>query len=89
MFQRYLQAFKAHIQEDVLEHVGKCDVTADVDFSYLCELIKKNNARPYGPISQRVFLSNMGIDFLHQVCKSFLVLTSIDFVKLSYLKIYQ
>ncbi|XP_033734268.1 protein arginine methyltransferase NDUFAF7, mitochondrial-like isoform X2 [Pecten maximus] len=54
------RAFKNHKQHDALKDPGTADLTADVDFSYLCTMAKPN-ARAFGPLSQTEFLHNMGI----------------------------
>lgn len=54
------RAFKAHKLHDPLAEPGTADLTADVDFSFLrrCAGTKVNVC---GPITQEVFLHNMGI----------------------------
>ena len=56
------QAFKQHTVVDVLDDIGNCDITADVDFKYLIDTLKGCDVITTGPISQRLFLQNMGID---------------------------
>lgn len=66
-----LRGFKNHKLHDVLCDPGTADITADVDFSffrYLCLSVKE--VSPYGPITQREFLQNMGIYLrLHMLLK--------------------
>uniref|UniRef100_A0A8C8LRA1 Protein arginine methyltransferase NDUFAF7 n=1 Tax=Oncorhynchus tshawytscha TaxID=74940 RepID=A0A8C8LRA1_ONCTS len=60
------RGFKDHKLHDVLASPGSADLTADVDFSCL---IKMAGATVVcmGPVSQRDFLKNMGIDTSLQV----------------------
>ena len=55
------RAFKKHKIHDPLKDVGQADLTADVDFDYL-----KRKTGPevttHGPISQRQFLRETGIE---------------------------
>ena len=55
------RAFKKHKIHDPLKDVGQADLTADVDFDYL-----KRKSGPevttHGPISQRQFLRETGIE---------------------------
>lgn len=56
-----LQAFKGHRLHHVLDAPGTADLTADVDFSYLRRMAGAGVAC-LGPLPQREFLKNMGID---------------------------
>uniref|UniRef100_A0AAY4CDA3 Protein arginine methyltransferase NDUFAF7 n=1 Tax=Denticeps clupeoides TaxID=299321 RepID=A0AAY4CDA3_9TELE len=60
------RGFKAHKIHDVLAEPGTADLTADVDFSYL-RRVAGDRVTCIGPISQRAFLKNMGIDTRLQV----------------------
>ncbi|XP_050948083.1 protein arginine methyltransferase NDUFAF7, mitochondrial [Labeo rohita] len=60
------QGFKGHQLHNVLEAPGMADLTADVDFSYLRKMTG-NEVTCLGPITQRSFLKNMGIDSRLQV----------------------
>ncbi|CAJ1077683.1 protein arginine methyltransferase NDUFAF7%2C mitochondrial isoform X1 [Xyrichtys novacula] len=60
------RGFKGHQLHDVLSSPGSADLTADVDFSYLRRMAEEGVAC-LGPISQRMFLKNMGIDSRMQV----------------------
>lgn len=60
------QGFKGHRLHDVLSSPGSADLTADVDFSYLRRMAGGGVAC-VGPITQRLFLKNMGIDTRMQV----------------------
>ncbi|XP_051732094.1 protein arginine methyltransferase NDUFAF7, mitochondrial isoform X3 [Ctenopharyngodon idella] len=60
------RGFKGHQLHNVLEAPGMADLTADVDFSYLRK-ITGNQVTCLGPITQRSFLKNMGIDSRLQV----------------------
>lgn len=61
-----LKGFRGHKLHDVLEAPGSADLTADVDFSYLRKMAG-DTVVCFGPISQRAFLKNMGIDTRLQV----------------------
>ena len=61
------RGYKNHKQHDVLQDSGNVDLTADVDFDFLAKSILSSdylyeNIRLAGPLTQRVFLKNMGID---------------------------
>ncbi|XP_073672820.1 protein arginine methyltransferase NDUFAF7, mitochondrial isoform X1 [Garra rufa] len=60
------RGFKGHQLHNVLEAPGMADLTADVDFSYLRKMTG-NEVTCLGPITQRSFLKNMGIDSRLQV----------------------
>ncbi|KAF4099088.1 protein arginine methyltransferase NDUFAF7, mitochondrial isoform X2 [Onychostoma macrolepis] len=60
------RGFKGHQIHNVLEAPGMADLTADVDFSYLRKMTG-NEVTCLGPITQRSFLKNMGIDSRLQV----------------------
>ncbi|KAM3602524.1 uncharacterized protein V6R79_005705 [Siganus canaliculatus] len=60
------RGFKGHHLHDVLSSPGSADLTADVDFSYLRRMAGEGVAC-LGPIAQRLFLRNMGIDSRMQV----------------------
>jgi NADH dehydrogenase [ubiquinone] 1 alpha subcomplex assembly factor 7 len=57
-----LQAIHAHRRRDVLDDPGSADLTAHVDFAALAEAVRAGGARPWGPISQREFLTRLGIE---------------------------
>ena len=57
-----LRAFKQHSLVDVLSDVGDCDITADVDFKYISDCVREYNINTSGPLMQRNFLQNMGVD---------------------------
>ncbi|XP_077996332.1 protein arginine methyltransferase NDUFAF7, mitochondrial-like [Glandiceps talaboti] len=56
------RGFRNHKLHDVLVEPGSADLTADVDFSFLKRMVE-GRATCHGPISQRMFLKNMGIDY--------------------------
>ncbi|NP_082887.2 protein arginine methyltransferase NDUFAF7, mitochondrial precursor [Mus musculus] len=56
-----LRGFYGHQLHDVLIAPGTADLTADVDFSYLRRMAQGKVAS-LGPVEQRTFLKNMGID---------------------------
>ncbi|TSP57646.1 Protein arginine methyltransferase NDUFAF7, mitochondrial [Bagarius yarrelli] len=60
------RGFKGHKLHDVLEAPGRADLTADVDFNYLRKMAG-DAVVCFGPITQRAFLKNMGIDTRLQV----------------------
>ncbi|XP_061221992.1 protein arginine methyltransferase NDUFAF7, mitochondrial, partial [Neopsephotus bourkii] len=60
------RGFRDHKLHDVLTAPGTADLTADVDFSYLRKMAQGRTAT-LGPIKQREFLKNMGIDVRLQV----------------------
>ncbi|XP_015713101.1 protein arginine methyltransferase NDUFAF7, mitochondrial [Coturnix japonica] len=60
------RGFRNHKHHDVLKAPGTADLTADVDFSYLRKMAEGRTAT-LGPIRQREFLKNMGIDLRLQV----------------------
>lgn len=60
------RGFKGHRLHDVLTSPGSADLTADVDFSYLRRMAG-GDVTCLGPITQRAFLKNMGIDTRMQV----------------------
>ncbi|KAG7316424.1 hypothetical protein KOW79_019965 [Hemibagrus wyckioides] len=60
------RGFKGHKLHDVLEAPGTADLTADVDFNYLRKMAGEAVVC-FGPITQRAFLKNMGIDTRLQV----------------------
>ncbi|XP_067097313.1 protein arginine methyltransferase NDUFAF7, mitochondrial isoform X2 [Osmerus mordax] len=60
------RGFRSHQLHDVLASPGSADLTADVDFSYLRRMAGDTVAC-VGPVSQRNFLKNMGIDTRLQV----------------------
>ncbi|XP_006525058.1 protein arginine methyltransferase NDUFAF7, mitochondrial isoform X1 [Mus musculus] len=57
----FIQGFYGHQLHDVLIAPGTADLTADVDFSYLRRMAQGKVAS-LGPVEQRTFLKNMGID---------------------------
>lgn len=60
------RGFKGHRLHDVLTAPGSADLTADVDFSFLRRMAGGGVAC-VGPVTQRAFLKNMGIDTRLQV----------------------
>nr|XP_046229489.1 protein arginine methyltransferase NDUFAF7, mitochondrial isoform X2 [Scatophagus argus] len=65
------RGFKGHQLHDVLRSPGSADLTADVDFSYLRTMAGRDVAC-LGPVTQRSFLKNMGIDARLQESLKFL-----------------
>ncbi|XP_068564414.1 protein arginine methyltransferase NDUFAF7, mitochondrial [Cebidichthys violaceus] len=60
------RGFKGHRLHDVLSSPGSADLTADVDFGFLRRMAGGGVAC-LGPVTQRTFLKNMGIDSRMQV----------------------
>ncbi|XP_061560075.1 protein arginine methyltransferase NDUFAF7, mitochondrial [Phycodurus eques] len=60
------RGFKGHRLHDVLASPGCADLTADVDFAYVRRVAGMGVAC-LGPVTQRSFLKNMGIDARMQV----------------------
>ncbi|KAM8847417.1 protein arginine methyltransferase NDUFAF7, mitochondrial isoform 2-T2 [Synchiropus picturatus] len=60
------RGFKGHQLHEVLESPGSADLTADVDFSYL-RRVAEGGVACLGPLDQRTFLRNMGIEARMQV----------------------
>ncbi|KAF7383499.1 hypothetical protein HZH66_012849 [Vespula vulgaris] len=57
------RAFRKHQLYDPLLNPGSADLTADVDFSLIQKIAQKDNRIiSFGPISQKIFLKNLGID---------------------------
>ncbi|OCH86620.1 DUF185-domain-containing protein [Obba rivulosa] len=54
------RAFKEHQLVGVFHRPGECDLTVNVDFTYLKEAVA-GLARPHGPVSQATFLTRMGL----------------------------
>ena len=50
-----------HKKNNLLDNLGKADVTAHVNFSLLNEFFLKNNLKIKNLITQKEFLENMGI----------------------------
>ena len=59
--QNTLQSVMRHKKNDLLNNLGKADVTAHVNFSLLNEFFKKKKLKIKNLISQKDFLENMGI----------------------------
>ncbi|KZV61295.1 DUF185-domain-containing protein [Peniophora sp. CONT] len=55
------RAFKEHKIVDPFYLPGQCDLTVNVDFAYLREAMT-STANVHGPLSQRDFLTRMGLD---------------------------
>ena len=57
------RAFRNHKQHDPLVDPGTADLTADVDFSLVKKIAEKENRLiSFGPVDQRNFLKQLGID---------------------------
>ncbi|GAB6024545.1 hypothetical protein CHUAL_009698 [Chamberlinius hualienensis] len=67
-----VRAFKQHkLLTNPLESPGDVDVTADVNFLFLRQVAEKHEGLCFGPVTQRDFLSSMGIQLrLEQLLKA-------------------
>ena len=59
--QNTLQSVMNHKRNNLLDNLGKADVTAHVNFSLLKEFFSKNNLRVKNIVSQKNFLEKIGI----------------------------
>merc|ERR1711966_148833 len=59
--QNTLQSVMKHKKNNLLDNLGKADVTSQVNFKLLNEFFIKNNLKVEKIISQKKFLINMGI----------------------------
>ncbi|XP_046847601.1 protein arginine methyltransferase NDUFAF7, mitochondrial-like isoform X2 [Xenia sp. Carnegie-2017] len=67
-FQRNtLRAFKKHQLTDPLKDIGNADLTSNVNFSHLQKVFMNYGVSTFGPVTQRHFLKEMGIDVRKQV----------------------
>lgn len=57
-----LQAVVKHQYRNIFDTPGECDLTAHVNFAHLSEVILQNDMTLYGPVSQRNFLTRLGIE---------------------------
>lgn len=57
-----LQALKNHHFVDVLRHIGTADITHHVDFLSLKKRFKDKGLTTFGSLTQREFLTNLGIE---------------------------
>lgn len=60
-FGETLQAVRDHRFANVLEDPGQADLTAHVDFAALAQTARRAGASAYGPVSQGLFLTRLGI----------------------------
>ncbi len=56
-----IEAIRHHEYVDPLSKPGETDLAAHVDFTRLCDHVRNNGATVYGPISQRRFLTALGL----------------------------
>ena len=56
-----LRAIKKHKIVDLLKEYTDCDITFDVNFNILKNILKKNNIKHIGTVSQNFFLQKLGI----------------------------
>ena len=59
--QNTLQSVLRHKKNNLLNNLGKADITAHVNFGLLKEFFFKNDLKVKGVVSQKKFLENMGI----------------------------
>jgi SAM-dependent MidA family methyltransferase len=57
-----LQAVAGHAYVDPLQAPGEADLTAHVDFEAFAQIAESIGSRVHGPVHQRDFLLNLGID---------------------------
>ncbi|CAB4028294.1 Hypothetical predicted protein [Paramuricea clavata] len=62
-----LRAFKNHQLANPLSEPGNSDLTSNVDFSHLEKVFTQHRVATFGPVTQRHFLTAMGIDVRKQV----------------------
>jgi NADH dehydrogenase [ubiquinone] 1 alpha subcomplex assembly factor 7 len=60
-FSETLQAVSGHRFADALAEPGQDDISAHVDFAALAEAGKRGGATVFGPVTQGMFLANIGI----------------------------
>ena len=56
-----LQSVMKHKKNDLLNNLGKADITSHVNFRLLNEFFKKKNLKVQKVVSQKFFLERMGI----------------------------
>jgi Uncharacterized conserved protein len=56
-----IQSVLNHKKNNILENLGKADISCHVNFQLLTEFFLKNNLQVEKTISQKEFLNNMGI----------------------------
>jgi NADH dehydrogenase [ubiquinone] 1 alpha subcomplex assembly factor 7 len=57
-----LQAVRSHRPHAVLDEPGSADLTAHVDFAAFARAAEYNRAQAYGPVTQREFLVQLGLE---------------------------
>jgi len=60
-FSETLQAVSGHRFADALDEPGEDDLSAHVDFAALAEAGRRGGAATFGPVTQGLFLANVGI----------------------------
>lgn len=61
-----LQAMKSHKFVGIFDTPGLCDLTAHVDFGAVVRLAKESGMMVHGPVTQGIFLKNLGIEYRAQ-----------------------
>ena len=56
-----LQAVKKHAYHPILKDPGSADLTTHVNFAHIAALARRNGLDVHGPVTQREFLSRLGI----------------------------
>ncbi|KAI9207324.1 S-adenosyl-L-methionine-dependent methyltransferase [Polychytrium aggregatum] len=56
-----LRGIRKHKFTHVFEQPGDCDLSADVDFSFVADAVQASGSHAHGPITQGTFLRAMGI----------------------------
>ena len=56
-----MQSLIKHKRNNLLDNLGKADITSLVNFSLLNEYFNKNNLKVKNIVSQKIFLEKMGI----------------------------
>jgi NADH dehydrogenase [ubiquinone] 1 alpha subcomplex assembly factor 7 len=56
-----VQCVKSHRFTGLFDTPGTCDITAHVDFENIVRIAKEDGVAAHGPITQGVFLRNLGI----------------------------
>ena len=57
-----LQAVRGHKYQNPLFDIGRSDITAHVDFANLKKILEGHSIMVHGPVSQRKFLTDLGIE---------------------------
>ena len=58
---QFIKSIKLHKKTNILDNLGKQDITSLVNFQDLIDIATKKKLNIYGPIPQKKFLTNLGI----------------------------